>query len=72
MKQLSTRLADSVDAKLNRADAVGTPMEMASVACAADLFTSEDIVDTSEGGRKALYSRLSPGRAIAFRMFLAA
>ena len=69
VKQLAKRRADSVDTRLQVQVPMGTLMQMAAVAPAADLFTSGGIIDTS---RNATYARLPPGQARAFRMLIAA
>ena len=71
-KQLARRLADSVDVKLKVQVPMETLIKMALVACAADFFTFENIIDTSEDERKALFARLPSGRARALRMLIAA
>ena len=50
-KQLARRLADSVDVKLKVQVPMETLIKMALVACAADFFTFENIIDTSEDER---------------------
>ena len=49
-----------------------TLAQMAAVAGAAGLFTFEDSADASEDERKGCYARLSPGRARASWMLIAA
>ena len=68
VETLLKRLADSVGARLRAQLPIETLMRMASVECAADLFTYDDIIDTSGNERKGPYARMSPGRAKALRM----
>ena len=50
---------------------VDSPMQMALVACAADLHASEEIIGAAEVEREALFARSTPGRARRPRKLIA-
>ena len=71
-KALTEKLADLVGVRLKKQLPMEALTQMALVACTADLYTFEDIIDSPEDETKAFYAGMSPGQATALRMLMTA
>ena len=69
---LAKRLAEKVGGNQQASQSMGSFMQIASTACAADSGALEEIWDTRADGREGLFTQVTPGAAGLLRLVITA